>query len=64
MLQPGSTAAASSSGNTAPPNEPIYGMNRSSPAMIPHRIGLGTPMKNSPPAITQPNAVLTAARLR
>src|SRR6476659_9039197 len=41
--QPGSTDRARTTGKTRPRIEPMYGINRSTPASTPHRKGLGTP---------------------
>ncbi len=62
--QPGSTAAASASGRAAEMNAPKYGTNRSRPARIPHRAGIGTPISSRPKPITQPNTAFSASRLR
>ena len=48
MLQPGSTAAASASGNAAEMRAPIYGTNRKTAPTMPQRMGLGTPITISP----------------
>ena len=50
MDQPGSTAVASAMGKNAAMNAPMKGTKRISPARMPHRTGLGTPISQSPMA--------------
>ena len=53
MLQPGSTAAASTMGKKAAMIDPTNGTKRMSPARMPHSTAFGTPMSQSPTPMTE-----------